>query len=118
MKHLLKNFLIFLIIFLIISGIFSLIKLPKDEIKEVDLATLVQEIQEEKVKKITIEEDRLDILMVDKKRQFAFKEEGESFSQLLANYGVSPEKLSPLGNNWNEKTLSCNVHSLSSLSYL
>jgi len=95
MKHLLKNFLIFLIIFLIISGIFSLIKLPKDEIKEVDLATLVQEIQEEKVKKITIEEDRLDILMVDKKRQFAFKEEGESFSQLLANYGVSPEKLSP-----------------------
>ncbi len=96
MKSLLKNFLIFLIIFLIISGIFSLLGSQNKKIQEISLNELVQEIQDELVQKITIEENRLNILLNDQTQQIAFKEENESLVELLNNYGVSPEKLSKL----------------------
>lgn len=96
MKSLIKNFLIFLIIFLIISGIFSLLGSQNKRIQEISLNELVQEIQDELVQKITIEENRLNILLIDQTQQIAFKEENESFVELLKNYGVSPEKLSKL----------------------
>ena len=96
MKSLLKNFLIFLIIFLIISGIFSLLGNQNKKLQEISLNELVQEIQDELVQKITIEENRLNILLIDQTQQIAFKEENESLVELLNNYGVSPEKLSKL----------------------
>jgi len=96
MKSLIKNFLIFLIIFLIISGIFSLLGSQNKKIQEISLNELVQEIQDELVQKITIEENRLNILLNDQTQQITFKEENESLVELLTNYGVSPEKLSKL----------------------
>ncbi len=96
MKSLIKNFLIFLIIFLIISGIFSLLGSQSKRIQEISLNELVQEIQDELVQKITIEENRLNILLIDQTQQITFKEENESLVELLNNYGVSPEKLSKL----------------------
>ena len=94
MKSLFKNFLIFLIIFLIISGIFSLLSTQSKKIQEINLSELVQEIQDGRVEEIIIEEGRLNILLTDQSRQFTFKEENESFVELLSNYGVSPEQLS------------------------
>jgi len=96
MKSLIKNFLIFLIIFLIISGIFSLLGDQNKKIQEINLSELVQEIQNESVQKITIEENRLNILLLDQTQQSALKEESVSLVELLNNYGVSPEKLSML----------------------
>ena len=64
MKSLIKNFLIFLIIFLIISGIFSLLGDQNKKIQEISLSELVQEIQDESVQKITIEENLLNILLI------------------------------------------------------
>ncbi|MBU4369535.1 ATP-dependent zinc metalloprotease FtsH [Patescibacteria group bacterium] len=96
MKSLIKNFLIFLIIFLIISGVFSLLGSQNKRIQEISLNELVQEIQDELVQKITIEENRLNILLIDQTQQITFKEENESLVELLNNYGVSPEKLSKL----------------------
>lgn len=96
MKSLIKNFLIFLIIFLIISGIFSLLGSQNKRIQEISLNELVQEIQDELVQEITIEENRLNILLIDQTQQITFKEENESLVELLNNYGVSPEKLSKL----------------------
>ena len=93
-KSLLKNFLIFLIIFLIISGIFSLLNTEGKGSEEIVLSKLVQEIQEEKVKEIVIEEDRLNILLIDGGRQFTFKETNVPLIELLSDYGVSSEKLS------------------------
>ena len=96
MKSLIKNFLIFLIIFLIISGIFSLLGSQNKQTQEISLNELVQEVQDELVQKITIEENRLNVLLVDQTQQITFKEENESLVELLTNYGVSPEKLSKL----------------------
>lgn len=96
MKSLLKNFLIFLILFLIISGIFSLLNLPEQKSKEIDLNILVEKIQNQEVEKIIVEEDKLNIFLKDQSQFFAFKEENQNLTDLLTNYGVSPEQLSQI----------------------
>ncbi len=61
MKSLVKNFLIFLIIFLIISGVFSLLNSENKKTDELTLNELIKKIQEEKVEKIIVEEEKLNI---------------------------------------------------------
>ncbi len=94
MKSLLKNFLIFLIIFLIISGIFSLLNVNEKKNQEIGLDQLAQEIRQEKVKEIVVEENRLNILLTDETNRFAFKEANESLIELLNNYNISPDQIS------------------------
>ena len=96
MKHLLKNFLIFLIIFLIISGIFSLINIENKKTEEITLDKMVQEIQEEKIKEITIEGTRLNIVLIDESQQYAYKEENESFASLIKNFNIPEEKITKI----------------------
>ncbi len=94
MKSLLKNFLIFLIVFLIISGLFSLLRAPVKDLQEISLNDLVKKIQNGEIKEIVVEENRLNVFSTDEKRYFAFKEENEPLVGLLNDYGVSSEKLS------------------------
>lgn len=94
MKSLLKNFLIFLIVFLIVSGLFSLLRQPAKDVQEIRLNELVKKIQNEEIKEIIVEENRLNVSSTDEKNYFAFKEENEPLAELLNNYGVPPEKLS------------------------
>lgn len=96
MKSLIKNFLILLIVFLIISGVFSLLNSENKQVKEISLDQLIQEIHQEKVKEIIIEESRLNILLTDDSQQITLKEENESLLSLLNDYGVSPEKISKI----------------------
>jgi cell division protease FtsH len=94
MKNLLKNFLIFFLVFLIITGFFSLFseqRRPRPE--EIDLSQLIREIEREQVERIEVEGNRLNITLIDGKRQFTLKEPGENLSDLLRNYQVKPEKL-------------------------
>ncbi|MDA2922069.1 ATP-dependent zinc metalloprotease FtsH [Patescibacteria group bacterium AH-259-L07] len=96
MKSLIKNFLIFIIIFLILSGIFSLFSSETQKTQEISLNTLISEIQQEKVQEITIEEDKLIIILNDNTHQFAFKELNEPLVELLTNYGIAPEKIATI----------------------
>ena len=96
MKSLLKNFLIFLIIFLIISGVFSLLNSENKKIEKISLNELIKEIQEEKVEEIIVEEEKLNILLIDQSQKFTFKEPGESLITLLNNYNIPPEKISKI----------------------
>ncbi|MCH7758766.1 ATP-dependent zinc metalloprotease FtsH [Patescibacteria group bacterium] len=96
MKSLLKNFLIFLIIFLIISGVFSLLNSETKKTDEITLNELIKEIQEEKVEKIIVEEEKLNILLIDQSQKFTFKEPNESLITLLNNYNIPPEKISKI----------------------
>ncbi len=99
MKSLLKNFLIFLIVFLIISGFFSLLSSPAKNLQEIGLNDLVGKIKNKEIKEISVENDRLNSLSFDQKNYFTFKEENESLINLLNNYGVSPEELSGVSIN-------------------
>ena len=93
MKSLLKNFLIFFIVLLVISGIFSLFNNQNKDTEEITSNELAQEIIDKKVKEIVIEENRLNIVLNTGENQFSFKEESQSFSELLNNYNIPAETL-------------------------
>jgi len=93
MKSLLKNFLIFFIVLLVISGIFSLFNNKEVDIKEITSNELAQEIIDQKVKEIIVEENKLNIVLNTDENQFSFKEEGQSLSELLNNYNIPSETL-------------------------
>lgn len=94
MKSFLKNFLIFLIVFLIISGLFSLLNSGEGGTQQISLNNLVEKIKAKEIQEILIEKDRLNIISFDQKRYFTFKEENESLISVLTDYGVSAEDLS------------------------
>jgi len=91
MKELIKNILFVLLIFWIISGIFSLISAPPE--KEITITQLVEEINQGKVKKIVVSGNNLKIVFQDGTQAKAKKESESALSQTLVNYGVEKEKL-------------------------
>jgi len=93
MRDIFKNFLIFLIIFLVIAGIFSMYTNPLKKPEKIALGQLIEQIEKEEIKKIGIEKNKLDITKLDDSNQVFYKEEGESLSTLFKNYEVNPEKL-------------------------
>lgn len=93
MKNLFKNFFLILIIFLSISYLFSLYTSKGVQIEKIGLEKLIQQINNEEVSSIVVSGDNLEINLKDDRQQSMTKEPGESLSQLLRNYQVSPEKM-------------------------
>jgi len=88
MKKLIANIFLALIVLLIISGIFSLYSTPLEETKEIPLNELVNQINEGKVAKIIIEENKLDIEFNNGTKAKSHKESEIALTQSLINYGV------------------------------
>ena len=65
MKYLVKNFVFVLLIFLIISGVFTIFSQPLTEKKEVSLTQLVEDINQAKVKSIVVSGNDLAITYQD-----------------------------------------------------
>ena len=97
MKNLLKNFIFILLIFLVISGVFTLFSQPSGKEKQLPLTQLVGEINQGKIKNITVSGDNLDIIYQDDTKAKSMKETGTALSQSLINYGVDEEKLKAVG---------------------
>jgi cell division protease FtsH len=94
MEKMLKNLSTFILVFLLISGIFVLYQSPSEKPDDVSLSELVSEINQDQVKSITVQSNALEIeLMKDGKKQKANKESESSLTETLANYGVDKEKL-------------------------
>ncbi len=92
MKNFLKNFLAVFLVLLVVAGILGLTRAGQDKKPEsVDIAKLVQEINAGTVKKVTVQGDTLTAEMKDAnaKQQEVKKEAGESFGDVMKNYGVS-----------------------------
>jgi len=94
MKGLLKNFIFIILIFLIISGIFAIFSKPFEEKKEISLTQLVEDINREKVKKITVSGNNVQIVYNNDAEAGARKEAEASFSETLVNYGLDKEVIS------------------------
>jgi len=92
MKVFLKHLLLILLIFLIISGIFALFQRPFEKEKQLTLTELVQEINQEKIRKITVSGNDLLIIYQDETKAKATKEIDVALSESLINYGVDREK--------------------------
>ncbi len=92
MKNFLKNFLAVFLVLLVVAGVLGLTRTGQDKKPEnVDIAKLVQEINAGTVKKVTVQGDTLTAELKDPnaKPQVVKKEMGESFGDLMKNYGVS-----------------------------
>jgi len=93
MKNLIKNFIFVTLILLIISGIFTLFTQPFEKEKEISLTQLVEEVNQEKIKKIVVSGQELQIIYQDDAKAKSRKETEIAFSESLINYGINKEKL-------------------------
>jgi len=93
MKNLIKNFIFILLIFLVISGIFTLFSQPAEEEKTLSLTQLVEEINQGKIKKILISDNDLSVIYHDDTEAISRKESETALSQSLINYGINKDKL-------------------------
>src|SRR3989344_3772238 len=90
---LLKNLLLFVIIFLAIAGLFSTYNMQANKIEIKDIATLVNQIESDSVKSIEIQDNRLLVTLKTDVKEEILKEPQDSLSALLKNYSIAPEKI-------------------------
>lgn len=92
-KSITKNLVISIVLFIVLASVLSMYSLSGEEPTEIQLSTVIAQINAEQVKTIEISGDKLTIILNDETEQISSKEPGESFSTLASNYGVSPNKL-------------------------
>lgn len=93
MKFLAKNFILILIIFLLISAVFTLFANPFDQSDEISLSQLVEDINQEKVKEVTVAGPEISILYKDESKAISRKEVETSFTESTTALGADPDKL-------------------------
>ncbi|MCX6719789.1 MAG: ATP-dependent metallopeptidase FtsH/Yme1/Tma family protein [Candidatus Staskawiczbacteria bacterium] len=90
---LVKNFIFVVLILIVIGAIFSLLYFPTTTPNEISATQLVADINQNKVKTLTVSGDNLDIVYNDSKTAVSMKETNTSITDLLANLGVNKESL-------------------------
>ena len=92
MDKLLKNVGFVIIFFLLISMIMILYSGPAEKPTSISLSELVTQINEGKVKTISIKGDDLEIELTDGVKEISVKEPQSALTDSLSNYGVDKEK--------------------------
>ena len=93
MKNLVKNFLIFFIIFLSLALVFSLYGGRDDDKTEVGVPALITQINNGEVSAIVVKGNTLEVTRRDGTLQTVKKESSETLSELLFNFGADTEKV-------------------------
>ncbi|MDD5340849.1 MAG: ATP-dependent zinc metalloprotease FtsH [Patescibacteria group bacterium] len=92
-KTILKNFLVFLIIFLVIAVLFSTYYVTAEKPTTIGLEKVVQQLNNGEISQIIVKGDQLEITQTNGKKEVSSKESTESLSTLLKNFGVEANKL-------------------------
>jgi len=82
-----------LLVFMLISALYSLIFGNVKKTDEIPLSQIAQLISQEQVKKITVEGEKIIVTFLDDTQKRSKKEAESSLSETLSNYGVSKELL-------------------------
>jgi cell division protease FtsH len=93
MKKLTRQLLIGFAILLIFASLLSFVNLSTENPEVINITTLINQIEEEKVESITVRENNLDITLIGGEKQVLEKEPSESLSTLLKNYDTDSEKV-------------------------
>ncbi len=96
MNTLLKNFIFIILIFLVLGGIFSIISVPLEKVPKISITKLIEEINQDKIKKITVEGEDLFIIYKNDEKAISKKETNVTLAESLVNYGANKEKLTGL----------------------
>ncbi len=96
MKSLIKNFAIIFLTLFIIAAAVSYGAAGTKKADQVGINVLISEINNEEIKDIEVRGDNLFVTLNNEEsnKQEVRKEFGQSFSELMDNYGIPPEKLS------------------------
>jgi len=94
MKKLFKNFIIVILIFLLISGIFALLS-PQtfQKVKEIPFTQLVGDINQDKIEKIKISGNEISLEYKSGEEAISRKESDISLTEALLSYGADKEKI-------------------------
>lgn len=92
-KGLFKNILFIILVFISLGAVFTLFNQPSEEIEEISVTKLVEDINQEKINKITVSGTEITIGYKDESQALARKEENSTIDEVLLNFGVSQEKL-------------------------
>ncbi len=93
LNPLLKNFGLTIIILLVVGGVVGLIYFPAEQANTISLSQLVSEINQDKVKKITVSGDTIEVVHNDDTKATSMKESNSVLPALLENLGVDKAKL-------------------------
>ncbi len=96
MRTIIKNFLVFFLVFLLLASLFSLYENGSSRSEMVSLDQIITAIDNESAVAVVVEGDKLTATLNDSRVISSKKEARDSLSQLLANYGVDPIKLKRL----------------------
>ncbi len=96
MKNLVKNILLFFLVFLIIAALFNLYNNSFVEPENIAAPELINQIENENIKSIEVEGNTALITLKDDSQKKFIKEPGQPMSELLENYGLEKEKLQSL----------------------
>ena len=104
MKSLVKNFLLAILILLVLSTFFAFFSQPTEKEKKISLNQVIQDIEGEKIDKILISDNNLEVFYKDGGKALSKKEPEISLSQLFISYGIKEEKLRKVSIEEKEKT--------------
>lgn len=93
MKNLIKNFLLILLIFFAATAIFTFLSEPQEKKEKISLTKLSQDIEQDKIEKIIVSGNDIEIIYRDGVKAESRKEVEASLSDTFKNYGVSGESL-------------------------
>jgi cell division protease FtsH len=95
-NSLIKNILIFVVVFLVIASIFSLYNINDTEITDINTTKLVERINNEEVKTLAVDGNSITLTLSDDTQESLDKEPSQSLTELLENLGVEKEKIQKL----------------------
>ncbi|MDD5291170.1 MAG: ATP-dependent zinc metalloprotease FtsH [Patescibacteria group bacterium] len=96
MKNLVKNFLIFFLVFLIIASFFSILSNGGNKVETVGQEILISQINAEEVSRIEVRGSEMKITLSDGRQEIVKKESGETLSELLKNSNIEAAKVSKI----------------------
>ena len=93
MNKLIRNLIIVLAIFAVVSAAFTLFNTEDDSIARVSISQVAEQVKSSQVDRVEVEEDRVNVFLKDGTQELANKERQDSFVTTLESYGVTSEQL-------------------------
>lgn len=93
LNPLIKNFIFVILMLLVVSGMFSLLYAPSEQTNQISISQLVNDINQDKVKKMSVSGDSITITYIDDKKANSMKESNSVLPELMLNLGANKDKL-------------------------
>jgi cell division protease FtsH len=94
MPKLIKNFLLFFVIFLMIAAFFSLFSSQSAKRETVGIEAFISQLKADQISEIVVVGNKMNISLKDGRQEMVQKESAQPLSALLENFQVDPAKIS------------------------